>query len=132
MYPPIYITARKAIEDIHTKNEKGKIHIKKGETILIIPYLTHRHDDFWTDSETFSPERFQNTAIDSASFIPFGLGERRCIGEHFAMIVGPAILVTLLKQYEFTTNNDYLPVFMANLHPQTGMALNVRKYSSVS
>jgi cytochrome P450 len=57
--------------------------------VFISPYIIHRHPQFWSDAETFDPERFnpqQQAKRHRFAYLPFALGPRACIGEQFAMV----------------------------------------------
>ncbi|MDJ0706709.1 MAG: cytochrome P450 [Leptolyngbyaceae cyanobacterium MO_188.B28] len=48
-------------------------------------YLTHRRPDLYPDPLAFKPERFLERSYTPFEFLPFGGGERRCIGEALAL-----------------------------------------------
>lgn len=85
LYPPGWLLTRRSID----ADTIGGHSIAPATDIFISPYIVHRHPDFWTNPERFDPDRF--AASDSAQrnrfcYLPFALGPRACIGEHFAMI----------------------------------------------
>ena len=51
VYPPVWVIPRDAIKD----DEIGGHRIPAGSTILVSPYITHRHPDFWENTEAFRP-----------------------------------------------------------------------------
>ena len=57
---PAWIVARKAVAD----DTIGGFHIPGGSTLMIVPYLTHRHPAFWENPEGFDPERFAPAAVE--------------------------------------------------------------------
>ncbi len=127
LYPPIYMTSRETTEDIRVETPLGKLAIPKGSCVLISPYLTHRHPQFWTDPETFDPNRFEADRGEKIAYLPFGLGKRRCIGEHFAMNVGSVVLAKMLEQLEFSTDTFSPPLFISTLRPSSHLQLNVSR-----
>ena len=85
LYPPGWLLTRRAIE----ADNIGGYPIAPKTDIFISPYIVHRHPGFWSDPDRFDPERFD--AAPSAQrnrfcYLPFALGPRACIGEHFAML----------------------------------------------
>lgn len=54
-------------------------------TMVSVPVWSLHHDPrYWTDPETFHPDRFlpeNKDKILSGTYLPFGLGPRNCIGE---------------------------------------------------
>src|SRR5262249_58868945 len=62
--------------------------IAPGTTIVIAPYVLHRHRLLWNDPDVFDPTRFLPGAretIDRFGYLPFGAGPRICIGAIFAL-----------------------------------------------
>jgi cytochrome P450 len=66
--------------------------------IAILTYQVHRRPEFYPDPERFRPERFLEEPGKSAMWIPFGGGERHCIGRTFATMVVKIVLRTLAVQ----------------------------------
>lgn len=54
-----------------------------GTTVLMSPYVMHRHPDYFSHPDEFRPQRSRETRPEGVYF-PFGAGPRVCIGEHFA------------------------------------------------
>lgn len=69
---------------------------------LLIPciYLTHHREDLYPNSKQFKPERFLDRQYSSSEFLPFGGGNRRCIGLAFAMFEMKIVLATILTQWQ--------------------------------
>ena len=42
----------------HRRRRDWRPSIPAGSTILLSPYLTHRHPEFWENPEAFDPDRF--------------------------------------------------------------------------
>jgi cytochrome P450 len=85
LYPPLWIYSRPAGED----DVIGGYRIEKGVFVLIIPYFTHRHPEFWERPEAFDPERFAPERAGKRhpyAYIAFGGGPRRCSGDEFGPI----------------------------------------------
>jgi cytochrome P450 len=98
LYPPFWFYNRTARGD----DEIGGYKIPAGSQLLICPYATHRHPDFWDIPEAFHPERFEPAQIASRprhSYIPFGTGQRMCIGRHLAMMEMQLILAVVAQKY---------------------------------
>jgi pentalenene oxygenase len=65
------------------------------------PYL-HQHDpDVFDDPGTFDPDRWtpENGSATRGSFLAFGDGRRKCIGENFARAELQIILATVLRTW---------------------------------
>lgn len=81
-WPVNHIQFRKSLTEYKIQNSELKI---PKNTLIIIPtFGIHRDERFFENPEEFQPERFsiENVKkIDKFSFIPFGGGERECLGE---------------------------------------------------
>lgn len=65
------------------------------------PYINHRLEANWPAPDEFRPERFldQTAPPPSGSYIPFGLGPRRCPGQRFAFLEAKHVLAHILRSY---------------------------------
>lgn len=61
----------------------------------------HHNPAVFPESEVFRPERFLDRTYSPFEFLPFGGGNRRCIGAAFALYEMKLILGTLLRRYSF-------------------------------
>lgn len=59
-------------------------------------YLLHQREDLYPDAQTFKPERFLERKYSASEFIPFGGGNRRCLGYALAMLEIKLVLATIL------------------------------------
>jgi cytochrome P450 len=66
-----------------------------GVTLTPCIYGVHHRDDLYPDPEEFRPERFLEGDPPSKNWIPFGGGERYCIGRTFATSEIKVVLRTL-------------------------------------
>ena len=69
-------------------------------------YSVHHREDLYPDSKTFRPERFLERSFSSSEFLPFGGGNRRCIGYALAKLEINLVLATLLSQHFFKLANN--------------------------
>jgi len=100
MYPAAPALERMCNKDI-TYNG---IHINKGMLVSVSPHALHYSEDYYTDPETFDPDRWspENKAnLNPYAFMPFGLGPRNCVAMRFAQEEVKLILSVLVKQFRF-------------------------------
>ena len=98
LYPSIWIIERRAIEGC----EIGGYHIPRGSSVLISPYLLHRHPEFWPNPEQFAPSRFDPehpTQRPRHAYIPFGLGPHRCVGLHMATSIATRVMQNVYRHF---------------------------------
>jgi unspecific monooxygenase len=69
---------------------------------LVIPsiYLTHHREDLYPNAKQFKPERFLERQFAPYEYLPFGGGNRRCIGMAFALFEMKLVLATVLSQWQ--------------------------------
>jgi cytochrome P450 len=102
--------------------------VKKGTTVLISPYVVHRHPDFWENPETFDPERFHpDRVVPRQAFIPFGSGPRLCIGNSFAMMEMQLILAMTAQAFRLRLlpGINIKPTTMPTLRPNKALMMTL-------
>ena len=98
LYPPFWWNLRSALAN----DQVGGHRIPGGATVLQVTYATHRHPEFWDDPERFDPDRFLPEAVARRhrhAYVPFGTGQRACIGRHLAMLETPLVLAMLARRF---------------------------------
>ncbi|GGB46330.1 cytochrome P450 [Oceanisphaera marina] len=124
LYPPVGFLSR---ECTHTTQMRDK-NMPAGSSVMISPWLIHRHQDFWDNPNGFDPSRFTSKNLKtplSKSYLPFGAGPRVCIGAAFAQQEASLILATILKDYRFALADDFVPepVGKLTIRSQNGMRI---------
>jgi len=111
MFPPLPFIFRQCKEP--TANAGGNF--KKGDLILISPWLVHRHQKLWDQPDVFKPTRFSDLKSWPQHYIPFGVGARRCVGRGIGFnLIKQIILRTLLKN-KVVNLSDSPPMFRAGV-----------------
>lgn len=87
LYPPVPgLSCRQASTECKLSNGMT---IEKGVNVVPSVFTIHRDKSIWgEDANSFRPERFEmldDAQLNSAMFMPFGLGPRNCIGKAVAM-----------------------------------------------
>jgi cytochrome P450 len=127
IYPPVYAVARDAMAE----DEIGGYRIPARSMVILSPYVTHRHPDFWPDPEAFDPDRFlPERAGDRPRFawFPFLGGPHQCIGEEFAMTEMILAISMLVQAFRFElapgARVELRPVL--SLRPRNGVPVILR------
>jgi cytochrome P450 len=98
LFPPAYMLGRRA-KATFTVGE----HTLPARTIVLVSqYLQHRDARWYTDPETFDPDRWSPEAVAARpkfSYFPFGAGTRICIGEQFAWTEATLVIATLARRW---------------------------------
>ena len=125
LYPPAWIITRTAVDD----DVISGIDIKAGSLIVISPWVVHRNESIWPNPDVFEPARFMsNERPASGAYLPFGLGNRMCIGKDFAMFEGVIALSMMMKNFEFLPINiKIVPLPSVTVRPKSGLPLRVKK-----
>lgn len=97
---PVFFLARTAAEDDVIDGHA----IPAGTMVAMIIDRIHRHPSAWEqpdqfDLDRFSPERSEGR--HACAWIPFGVGQRQCIGKSFAMMEGVFLLAMLVQRFRF-------------------------------
>ncbi len=127
LYPPAATLSREAIGP----DEINGRPIRAGDTVIVSPWVLHRHTTLWERPDEFAPERFmpgRREAIDRFAYLPFGAGPRVCIGMGFAMREGVIILATLLRHFrlDHAPGHEVTPMQRITLRPKGGMPMILR------
>ncbi|XP_063364242.1 cytochrome P450 9e2-like [Cydia amplana] len=82
------------------------VEINVGDVVAIPVYGLHKDADIYPDPEEFRPERFigeEKKNRPAHLFLAFGAGPRNCIGLRFAMYSAKLAMVSLLKNFKFSS-----------------------------
>ncbi|XP_047062284.1 cytochrome P450 734A5-like [Lolium rigidum] len=122
LYPPAVAMMRTAKQDV----ELGGCVVPAG-TELLIPILAVHHDEeHWgADAAEFNPARFGDDRPlrrHQMAFMPFGGGERVCIGQNLALMEAKMALAVVLQRFTFRLSPSYVhaPQVLMILQPQHG------------
>ena len=131
LYPPAHTMAREPIATDHILGHR----IPVGALVLIVPWLLHRKSSLWEQPHCFDPERFSSERVFARprfAYIPFGAGQRICIGAAFAMTEAMLILAMIAQRYRLRLKcgHPVEPQGLITLRPRYGirMALERRRH----
>ncbi len=128
LFPPVGFFAREATAP-DTMRDKA---IPAGAAIVISPWLIQRHRDLWTNPDAFDPDRFSRADAREAiktAYLPFGMGQRVCIGASFALQEATLLLAMLAQRYRFEPVAGHVPepVGRITIRSANGVQLRVFK-----
>jgi len=82
--------------------------------MLFPSYAIHHNPEYFPDPDKFDPERFSDEDKDnilSYTYLPFGDGPRKCIGNRFALMETKILIAHLLQKFTLkTTEKTVEPV----------------------
>jgi cytochrome P450 len=126
LYPPAWIGPRRAVRDF----DFGGYTVPRGAYVNYVSWASHRLPEVFPDPEAFVPERFtreRKAALPRGAYIPFGGGQRVCIGKRFGQTEVKLVATMALKRLRF----DALPGRtmtvrqMPTLSPSGGLPMRV-------
>ncbi|MEM9459873.1 MAG: cytochrome P450 [Myxococcota bacterium] len=99
LYPPSPLVPRRTVVD----EVIGGFDVAAGTHVLVCPWLIHRDPELWPCPETFDPGRFlddgHSRKRSRLAWIPFGVGQRQCIGKSLALVELDRALQTILRRF---------------------------------
>jgi cytochrome P450 len=105
---PVYFLPRIAMKD----DSLGGYPIPAGTMVSLMLDRVHRHPSAWDRAEEFDPDRFVDERMarrHPGAWVPFGAGQRQCIGKGFAMMEGALLLAMFVQRFRVSAAADRLP-----------------------
>ena len=127
LYPPVPMVARRVDQATHL----GGYRLPKDSLVFMSIYHFHRHRDLWDGPETFDPDRWlpeRGKRAHQLSFMPFGAGQRLCIGNHMALMEGALLLAQIARRYEprLISSNPPVPEVGVTMTPKNGLPMLIQ------
>lgn len=130
LYPPAWT--------LHTRLTHAQDRLPSGAVlpprawVFISPWSLHRNPRWFADPNRFDPERFSDEAQRTRpafTYIPFGAGGRRCLGESFAEMEGLLILATIATtvRLHLVNGQTIRPEPVMTLRPNVPVQMTVRR-----
>ncbi len=104
LYPPGYVGSRRAAAETSFEGRR----IPRGSLVLYSPYLTQRDPGYFPEPLRWNPARFQD-APNAWTYLPFGGGERICLGMHLANLILEVTLESLFARPVKALHGDPTP-----------------------
>jgi len=122
LYPSAWVIGREAVND----TQLGGQRVARGTTVLLSPWLLHRDGRYFDEPQAFRPERWAGGLAHYPRFayIPFGGGQRTCIGSSFALMEVAVVLVTIAQRFRIELRDPTRPVEavpVLTLQPREGV-----------
>ncbi len=120
LYPPAILAFSRVVK---SPLAIGGYQFEPGTILIPCIYLTHHRQDLYPNPKQFKPERFLERQFASSEYLPFGGGNRRCIGMAFYLFEMKLALATVLScfQMELVDSKPVQPVIRGLLlGPEVG------------
>jgi cytochrome P450 len=96
--------------------------------------LVHATDALYPNPDRFDPDRMLGAALSPTTWLPFGGGNRRCLGAGFAMVEMRVVLREVLRRVELQTTSapdEQQKLKHVILVPQRGAQIRVKAIRAV-
>jgi len=130
VYPPGWAWFRAPIVD----DEIGGCLISAGTLVMICPYTTHRHPDFWENPEAFDPERFAPQLAAKHhpfAYFPFSNGPRVCLARGLSLMEMKLIVSMVVQAFRLrrVPGIPVEPQAVSTLVPRHGLPMTLHPRS---
>ena len=125
IYPPIWSIIRKATHS----TTLGQYKFEKDDHLMVSQWTLSRNPEWFPDPESFKPERWLDAPSPPRfSFIPFGAGGRKCVGDQFAMLEATLVLAETIRRAQFTRCDSFSLKLVPSvtLRPKQGIRLEIK------
>jgi cytochrome P450 len=128
LYPPVATISRQA----QGPDEICGQPIRRGDVVVVAPWVSHRSGRLWSEPDAFDPERFltpRREAIDRFAYLPFGVGPRTCIGAGYAVQEAVIALGAIVRAFRLDHDpaRPPWPVLRMTLRPRAGFTMTLTR-----
>jgi cytochrome P450 len=109
----------------------GDVALPPKTLVLYSPFLSHRDPVLWPDPQRFDPARFAGSR-PAWGFLPFGAGERTCLGTHLARMILRIALAPFCRGELRAVAGDPTPKAGLTLRPGGPLVIERRPVSLAS
>ncbi|MBD0674456.1 cytochrome P450 [Streptomyces sp. CBMA156] len=84
LHQPSWLLMRRALEPVRVRGAD----LPQGAELIYSALTMHRDPAYYPDPLRFDPDRWLDRTerdLPAGAYVPFALGNRKCIGDHFAM-----------------------------------------------
>jgi len=132
LYPPAWIIGRRALVPYEIDG-----YLAPTRSIFVFsPYIVQRDARWYSEPQRFAPERWTaefKAALPPFAYMPFGGGQRRCIGDQFAWTELSLVLATIAQRWKLrlVPGHPVAPQAVVTLRLKHGLKMTVHKRGSV-
>ncbi|MEM7531755.1 MAG: cytochrome P450 [Chloroflexota bacterium] len=133
LYPIAAYYPRDVIVDTTLQTSAGQTYtLSVGDTVMLFPYATHRHPDFWHAPDQFDPDRFTPDAESNRhpyAYAPFAAGQRVCIGNNFSLLESQLFLASMYQRFRVRLRPEHDPRIqaVATIQPTAGLPMRIER-----
>ena len=132
LYAPVPVIPRAVIRETTIDGCR----LPQGSMVFVSVYNIHRHEKFWSNPGEFDPDRFLlergSQQRHRCAYIPFGAGERFCIGSNFASVELQIFLAKVVGAFDvrMTETEPILSEVAVTMRPSKPVFMTLEKVST--
>jgi cytochrome P450 len=126
--PPVWTVDRVA----QRAGTLGPYAVDAGDIVLVSPWAMHHHARYWPEPERFDPERFAPSQSSTSTpprprfaYFPFLAGNRKCIGDTFALAEAKIALATWIPRFRFVVDAVPAEELAITMRPEGGVPARI-------
>ncbi|MBL8335368.1 MAG: cytochrome P450 [Rhodoferax sp.] len=128
LFPPVGFIARESSQRCPMRDKQ----VPQGASVVVSPWLIHRHRQQWSAPDAFDPDRFAREDSRDAlrdAYLPFGMGPRVCLGAAFALQEATLILACLVRSFTLAPlpGHTPMPVGRLTVRSENGVRLRIAR-----
>ena len=135
LYPQPPVLIRRALEPVTLDGYK----IEARTDFFISVWNLHRNPRLWEEPDRFNPDRFPvdermpNEVTENYAYLPFGGGQRKCVGDQFALFESIVTLAMVCRRFDFELDESKHPdgecgmTTGATIHTTNGLHLKLKR-----
>jgi cytochrome P450 len=131
LYPPAWIIGRRAL----VPYEIGGYRAPTRSVFVFSPYIIQRDARWYVEPDQFVPERWTaefKASLPPFAYLPFGGGQRRCIGDQFAWTELSLVLATIAQRWtlRLVPGHPVAPQAVVTLRLKHGLKMTLHNRDS--
>ena len=125
LFPPIPTLARQLLVPFEVEG----VRLPAGTLVTLFLLAVQRDARWWPEPDRFDPERHArpDPARHRHAWVPFGGGAHMCLGQHFAMMQGRAVLQALVARARWRLAGSAPMTYAPIAHPRGGLMVEMRR-----
>jgi cytochrome P450 len=124
--PSAPMLPRRTVREVEMAGYKVPAHT----LIFLVPRFTHHMEEYWTEPSKFDPDRFSPERAEHKQhpflFHPFGGGNHKCIGMHFAQMEYKCFLHKFILKYDFEAKHKKEPKMLTVPIPKPADSMPIK------
>jgi cytochrome P450 len=127
LYPPAWIIGRRALVPYPIGG-----YVAPARSVFVVsPYLIHRDARWYPEPARFKPDRWTpefRASLPPFTYLPFGGGPRRCIGDQFAWTELTLVLATIAQRWtlRLVPGHPVVPQAVVTLRMKHGLQMTLQ------